>query len=134
MFLTLRRCLVVFLTILQLFTPWVHAHTGEQFLKSGLHIPGLERFETKDDKLIVQLKGLQLNHALEGMIVAIDMGVKQHQINPLDNNDGNSFIHQSLITLNAQILRFDVNVSQQKSQFVDTVLIQENSPRAPPLQ
>ena len=134
MFLTLRRYLVIFLTILQLFIPLVHAHTGEQFLKPGLHIPGLEHYEAKQNKFIVQLKALKHNDATQGMIVAIDMGGKQYHINPLDSNDGHYFIHQSLIALNAQIFRFDVNVSQQQKQFVDTALIQENSPRAPPSQ
>ena len=133
MFLTLRRCLIIFLTILQLFLPLVHAHTGGQFLKSGLHIPGLEHFEAKDDKLIVQLKPLQHNYLTEGMIVAIDIGVKQPQINPLDSNNGHYFIHQTLMASNTRIFNVDVNYFPQYKPLLYPVLIEENSPRAPPL-
>jgi hypothetical protein len=98
-----------------------------------LHIPGLEHFEAKDDKLIVQLKPLQHNHLTEGMIVAIDIGVKPHMVNPLDSNNGHYFIHQTLMASNTRIFNVDVNYFPQYKPLLYPVLIQENSPRAPPL-
>ena len=134
MFLTLRIYLVIILTVLQLFIPLVHAHTGDQSLKPGLHIPGLEHYEAKQNKLTVQIKALQHNDYTDGMIVAIDMGVKQHQINPLDINDSHYFIHQTSMILNIYFLSVDANYFPQHKHLLYPLLIQENSPRAPPSQ
>ena len=131
MFLTPRRFLVIFITILQLFIPLVHAHEGEQFLKLGLHVPGLENYGAMHEGSFAKITAIQHNDSAEGMIVAVGLGFKQKQINPLAIAGSQYFIHQNFITLNTAALKFDVNYSPQYKRF-SSDLIQENSPRAPP--
>ena len=44
MFSTLRKFIVIFLTMLQFIAPLVHAHASEHSSKQGLHVPGLEQY------------------------------------------------------------------------------------------
>ena len=44
MFTTLRKFIVIFLVLLQLIAPLVHAHAGEDISNTGLHVPGLEMY------------------------------------------------------------------------------------------
>jgi hypothetical protein len=46
MLLSSRSLLPLFLVILQFFAPLLHAHTGQQHPHFGLHIPGLEAYNT----------------------------------------------------------------------------------------
>ncbi len=132
MFLTPRRFLVVFLTILQFIMPFVHAHEGGQFLKQGLHVPGLENYSALQDELVVQIKVLQNNPSAEGMIVAVDVGVKQKYVHHENTVDSDYFILQGLRSLNTAVFRVDDYRSPQLKPFSYPVLIEENSPRAPP--
>ena len=82
MFSTLRKFIVIFLTMLQFIAPLVHAHASEYNSKQGLHVPGLERYGAEHNMLISQMKTLQYNVCVEGMIVAVDIGIKQNRTNP----------------------------------------------------
>ena len=54
MFTTLRKFLVIFLAMLQLFAPLVHAHTGNKASDLGLHVPGLEILGVDHEALMSQ--------------------------------------------------------------------------------
>ncbi len=41
--------LFIILALLQLVTPLVHAHTGEESIKQGLHLPGYEHYSVNLD-------------------------------------------------------------------------------------
>jgi hypothetical protein len=54
MFTTLRKFTVIFLAILQLIAPLVHAHAGEKVSSLGLHVPGLERYDVEHEAAMSQ--------------------------------------------------------------------------------
>ncbi len=81
MFSTLRKFIVIFLTMLQFIAPLVHAHESTHGSKLGLHIPGLEQYSAENKTHIDQMKTVQYNVSAESMIVAVDMGLKQNRAN-----------------------------------------------------
>ena len=94
MFSTLRKFIVIFLTMLQFIAPLVHAHASEHGSKQGLHVPGLEHYGAENKMLIAQMKTLQYNVSVDGMIVAVDIGLKQTKTNPQADSDNNYYLHQ----------------------------------------
>ncbi|MGZ8137233.1 MAG: hypothetical protein ACXWTQ_07865, partial [Methylococcaceae bacterium] len=58
---TLRKFTVIFLAILQLIAPLVHAHAGEKTSDLGLHVPGLEMYGVKHDALMSQAVNYDFN-------------------------------------------------------------------------
>jgi hypothetical protein len=134
MFSTLRKFLVIFLTMLQFIAPLVHAHTSEHSSKQGLHVPGLEHYGAEHNTLIAQMKTLPYNVCVDGMIVAVDTGLKHNRMNPRTDSDNNYYLHQQTIAFNASVSRFDTTVSPQPQPFVYPLFISSHSPRAPPAQ
>lgn len=73
MFAIPRLLLIVFLGILQLFAPFMHAHASENATHTGLHIPGLEVYGEET---------AQLSNLAEGgetdcdVVVMVDAGIK----------------------------------------------------------
>ena len=134
MFSTLRKFLVIFLTMLQFIAPLVHAHASEPSLKQGLHVPGLEHYGAEHNTLIAQMKTLQDNVSVDGMIVAVDTGLKQNQTNPQTDSDNNYYLPQQTVAFNTAVSRFDTNFSPQPQQLVYRLFIPSPPPRAPPAQ
>ncbi len=166
MFTTLRKFTVIFLAILQLFAPLVHAHTGEKSSELGLHVPGLEMYGVEHDASVFQAVnydsssdrigsrpittlltsmdgGNAVNRlepsrppslAVEGIIVGIDAGMKNNQVNAAADSDNSHYLHQQAPAFNAAISPFDINFSPQAQQFVCRLFIPSLSPRAPPAQ
>ena len=134
MFSTPRKFLVIFLTMLQFIAPLVHAHASEHGLKQGLHVPGLEHYFAEHNTLIAQMKTLYGNVSVDGMIVAVDMGIKQNRTNPQTDSDNNYYLHQQTATFNTAVSRFDTNFSPQPQQLVYRLFDPLHSPRAPPAQ
>ncbi len=132
MFSTLRKYLVVFLTLLQFIAPLVHAHAGEPGSTSGLHVPGLEYFSTEHNTPAAQMKRLSYNNAVEGMIVAVDSGVKQSQINQTSDLAPHYYLPQQAFVFNKAGSRFDAHFSSLSQQFVYCLLIPSPPQRAPP--
>jgi hypothetical protein len=132
MFSTLHKYLVVFLTLLQFIAPLVHAHAGGSGSMPGLHVPGLEHFSAEHNTPPVQLKMLSYNNAVEGMIVAVDSGVKQSQINQASGSVPHYYLPQQAFFFNNADSRFDANFSPQFQQLVYCLLIPSPPPRAPP--
>ncbi|MFI3199351.1 MAG: hypothetical protein QX196_13635 [Methylococcaceae bacterium] len=132
MFSTLRKYLVVFLTLLQFIAPLVHAHAGGSGSMPGLHVPGLEHFSTEHNTPPDQLKMLSYNNAVEGMLVAVDNGVRQSQINQPGDSATHYYLPQQAFVFNDADLRFDVSFSPQSQQLVYCLLIPSPPPRAPP--
>ncbi len=71
------KSIILFLTVLQFFSPLVHAHTGDNKFKLGLHIPGLENYVLDKDTLVSQ--NVNSNWADEGLAVMVDAGIKLNQ-------------------------------------------------------
>ena len=134
MFSTIRKFIVIFLTMLQFIAPLVHAHASEHSSKKGLHVPGLERYGAEHNAPVAQLEALQCNVSMDGMIVGVDIGIKQNRTNPRADSDNNYFLHQQTVAFTSAVSRFDTNFSPQPQQLVYQLFIPSHSPRAPPAQ
>ena len=134
MFSTLRKFIVIFLTMLQFIAPLVHAHSSEHGSNQGLHIPGLEHYGAENNTLIDQIKTLTYNVSVDCMIVAVDLGLKQNQTNPHTDSDNNNYLHQQPVAFNTAVFRFDTNFSPQPEQLVYRLFIPLPPSRAPPAQ
>ncbi len=132
MFSALRKFLFIFLAILQLIAPLVHAHAGEKVSDLGLHVPGLEMYGVKHDALMSQAVNYDFNS--EGIIVGVDAGMKDGQDNVVVDLDDNHYLHQQSALFKTALSPFDTNFSPQPAQFVCRLLIPSLSPRAPPAQ
>lgn len=132
MFSTLRKSLVIFLTMLQFIAPLVHAHASEHGLKQGLHVPGLEQYGAENTTLLAQMKTLQYNVSVDGMIVGVDIGFKQNRTNPTSDSDNNYYLHQQIVAFDPAVSRFDTKFSSQPPLFGYPLFIPSHSPRAPP--
>lgn len=134
MFSTLRKFLVIFLTMLQFIAPLVHAHASEHSSKQGLHVPGLEHYGAGHNTPVAQLEALQYNVSVDGMVVGVDIGLKQSRTNRQADSDNNYYLHQQTAAFNTAVSRFDTHFSPPPQQFVYPVFIPAHSPRAPPAQ
>jgi hypothetical protein len=93
MIFSFRPCLVIFLVLLQCIAPLVHAHTGENFLAQGLHIPGLEIYTQSVSvdalKSIPSATVLPCKVSLvcrdtdEGQVVGVDAGLHRDLAIPM---------------------------------------------------
>ena len=118
--------------MLQFIAPLVHAHASEYRLKQGIHVPGLEHYGAENKTLPAQMKTLQHNVCVNGMIVGIDLGLKQNRTNPHTDSDDNYYLHQQSGAFNTAVSRLDTNFSPPPKQFVYLAFIPSHSPRAPP--
>jgi hypothetical protein len=134
MFSTLRKFLVVFLTMLQFIAPLVHAHAREHVSKQGLHVPGLEHYGAEHNAQATQLVALQCKASMDGMVVGVDLGLKQNRTNLRTDLDNNYYLHQQTVAFNSMVSRFDTNFSPQPQQLVYRLFVPSNTPRAPPAQ
>lgn len=145
MFITLRKFTVIFLAMLQLFAPLVHAHVGEKtgllpnFGLATLHVPGLEKYSVDRDALIPQVEMPYCNLSThdassDGMLIGIDAGIKDSQSNAGVDLDHSYYLHQQTAIFKTALSPFDINFSPQSQLFVSRLLIPSLSPRAPPAQ
>ena len=134
MFSTLRKFFVIFLTMLQFIAPLVHAHASEYGAKQGLHVPGLEYYGAEHTMPSDQMKTLQYNVSVDGMIAGVDTGLKQNQTNPQTDSDNDYYLPQKTAAFNVPVSRFDTNFSPQPEQFVCRLFIPFPLSRAPPTQ
>jgi len=125
---TLRKFTFIFLAIVQLIAPLVHAHTGEKSSYLGLHVPGLESYGAEQGTLMVHAQ--QPDFSADGIMVSIDAGIQDKQVNA-DVTDS-PYLPQHIPLVNAAIFPFDINFSPQSQPFVCRVLSPSLSPRAPP--
>jgi hypothetical protein len=128
----LRKSTIIFLAILQLIAPLVHAHTGEENSDFGLHFHGLEMHGVEHDTLVFHAVSHDFRY--EGIIVGIDAGIQNKQVNTVVGSDHSHYLHQQASVFNVAISPFDINFSPQSQQFVCRLSIPSLSPRAPPAQ
>ena len=132
MFTTLRKFLVIFLAMLQLFAPLVHAHTGNKTSDLGLHVPGLEMYGVDHEALMSQAISHDFSSA--GTVVGVDAGIKDKLVVVVSDLDHSHYLRQQAPLFNAAIFPFDINFSPQSQHVVCRLLIPSLSPRAPPVQ
>jgi hypothetical protein len=126
---TLRKFLVVFLTLLQFIAPLVHAHANETGAGQGLHVPGLEYYGGGDDRT----QALQYHVSMDGVIVGIDTGLKQNRANFQADPGNDYYLPQHTAAFNADAVApggyFSVRSQQPACR---RFLISPFPPRAPP--
>lgn len=134
MFSLLRTPIIVFLVLLQLFAPLVHAHTGEQIFTTGLHVPGLEAYvdapSVKQTTAILRATSQQTN--AEGILVDINTGLKAKHSTVLDDTDAPLYIAPDTLAITATLSEYDCNFSPQPQQAVTHVFAIAPPARAPP--
>jgi hypothetical protein len=129
----LSKSILFFLTILQLFAPLVHAHTGDSRIKIGLHVPGLENYQSNKHTLVSQ--SVNSDWVDEGLAVMVDAGIKVKH-DGLVQETGQVSLTLSSQWLTPQALTLaGYNFSPHPNPLVpnnplDSVL----APRAPPAQ
>ncbi len=127
MFTALRKSTVIFLVILQLLAPLVHAHAGEKGSDVGLHIHGLEMHNVEHDTFVFQ--AIEHDFHADGIVIGIAAGIKDKHVNTADNSH---YLHQQAPLFNTALFPFDINFSPQAQQFICRLFIPSLSPRAPP--
>ena len=120
--------------MLQFIAPLVHAHASEHSSKQGLHVPGLENYSAEHNTFLAQMKTSPSNVFVDGMIVAVDIGIKQNQANPQTDSDNNYYLHQQIALFNPAVFLLDTNFSPHSQQFIYPLFTPSHSPRAPPAQ
>ena len=134
MFSTPRLLLVIVLTMLQFIAPLVHAHASKDYPHQGLHVPGLEGYGVAHNTLVSQMKILPYNISVDGIIVAVDMGIKQSQTKARINSDSHYYLNAQILVLNTVVSRFDANFSPQPQQLAYCLFSPSPPSRAPPVQ
>jgi hypothetical protein len=129
---TLRKFAVIFLSVLQLIAPLVHAHTGEKISTLGLHVPGLEMYNAEQDAQAFQASSHDFSSV--GVIVGVDAGMKDKKLNAVADLDHSHYLHEQVSAFNPAVSPFDTNFSPQATQLVCRLFIPSFSPRAPPAQ
>ena len=127
-----RKLLVIFLVMLQLIAPLVHAHTGEKVSGlAGFHVPGLEMYSVEHDACMSQ--AVSVDFSPDGIIVGVNAGIKDKQVYLLTDND-NCYNPHQIPAFNTAHILFNVNLSPQPAQLLCRLFILSPSPRAPPTQ
>jgi hypothetical protein len=129
---TLRLFLIIFLAMLQLVAPLVHAHTDEKSLPTGLHIPGLELYAYDSDRLASE--AVNHNIEIEGIIVGVDMGIKNKLIKAAADLDNHYYLYPHKIIFNPLISSFSNSFSPQSPPFFCRLFTSSHTSRAPPVQ
>jgi hypothetical protein len=129
MFITLRKFLVIFLAMLQLIAPLVHAHAGQKSLDLGLHVPGLEMYGIEHEDHI--FRATSVNFSPDGIVVGVDAGMKDKRVNVLADLDISYYLLQAT-AFNVAYSLFDSNFPSEAAQLACRLLIPSLSPRAPP--
>ena len=133
MFLLVRKFIVILLTLLQCIAPLVHAHASEHGgYRQGFHVPGFEQYGVQTQMLRVQIKKVQNNTSLEGLIVAVDIGHKQNPTNPSIDSDSDFFLHQQTTLFVPAVSRLNTSISSLPQQPVYSFFSSSPPARAPP--
>ena len=134
MFSTLRKFIVIFLTLLQFIAPLVHAHASEYPSKPGLHVPGLEEYGAENKTLMARMQTMHYNVCADGIIVGVDTGLKQKRTNRQIDPDNGYYLHQQTVAFNPLVSRFDRHFSPQPQLPDYRFIILSPPPRAPPVR
>jgi len=142
MFSVSRTFLVIFLALLQLLAPLVHAHAGEGFFAGDagkLHIPGLEAYEGEDGLLAydtgnTQYCGAKLDEAPDGIVVGVDTGIEQDQDDGIADADLYYWLPRQTIVFNARIALLENVGPRSPPCLLSRYLFSPHSPRAPPVR
>ncbi len=127
----LRIFTVIFLAILQLIAPLVHAHTGENIPVPGFHVPGLEMYGV--DHVEFESQVISRAFSSDGILVAVDAGMIDKKIS-VDTEDNGPYLQYQALAINIGPSPFYTKIPSQSSQIVCRLIAPSQTPRAPPAQ
>lgn len=84
----LRQSTVALLVLLQFVAPLLHAHTGEELVNHGVHVPGLEALASHHP-VSSSIETISVRK-ISGIIVNVSNGIKQ--LNNLRNSNSQAFL------------------------------------------
>lgn len=143
MIFSIRLFLVTFLVLLQFIAPLVHAHTSEETLSQGVHVPGLEHYAQSSntnsfhENLLCKVSAF-CNH-IDGIVVGVDTGFNRDAVLPIqalqkiiaDLHDDNYLpVHSIIFKFVVFILIATLAIST--IPLVNQLASFAHSPRAPP--
>jgi hypothetical protein len=137
MFSKLRNSLVIFLALLQLVAPLVHAHACENnqtYRESSpgkLHIPGLEAYSASN---LLAFDAVDHRYATEGIAFGVDAGIKQKEAKHSFASNTIYFLAQQPAITASFNSSLAINSPPPVPIFYHRLLPHSQSPRAPPAQ
>ena len=129
---TLRKILIIFLTILQLFAPLVHAHASESHSNQGLHVPGLERYSSHHQSSTYIKAHSSFHACIDGVLVGVGLGLKQKPSAAPSDTDNSVYVPRQIPLLSNVALPLKVYHSGQKQPLLARLLASPPPSRAPP--
>ena len=129
---TLPKCLIIFLTILQLFAPLVHAHASETSTDQGFHVPGLEHYSSHHESSVAQIKAYSLHACIDGVLVGVGLGLKQNQSPAPSDTDNSYSLPMQISLLSSVALPLKIYDSGQRQPLLARLLASPPPSRAPP--
>ena len=124
-----RHSFVSFLILLQFAAPLLHAHTGEELINDGIHIPGLEVIASPhpDSMSFEAISAYEIS----GIIIDVSSGIKRLDIIPGKNIQTSHVSSDRFLALNYRKPKFaHVFYSSSPPPPEPSVLV--HTPRAPP--
>jgi len=131
MFPTLRKFLIIFLTILQLFAPLVHAHASEIHTNDGFHVPGLEHYSSHHESP-AYIKAPTLQACIDGVLVGVGLGLKQNQKAVKFDTDNSYYVPLQTPLLSSVVVPLITYGSGQVQPILARLLASPPPSRAPP--
>ena len=128
---TLRKFLIIFLTILQLFAPLVHAHASESASNQGLHVPGLEHYSSHHDSS-AYFKAHALHACVDGVLISIGVGLKQTSSTAQSDTDNSVYLPMQISLLSSVALPLETYHPRQSQPLLTRLLVSPPPSRAPP--
>ena len=144
MFNVSSKILIVFLVLLQFFAPLLHAHTGDNFLVQGIHVPGLEVFEIDYNTETITNVELRSNLTScdmdEGMVVGVNTGLKSNKdmfllklLKSFSDLNNPALLLQLATLIKTSFLVLIILFLLQKNIQIKPFTILAHTTRAPPL-
>jgi hypothetical protein len=131
MILTVRRYLLVLLGLLQLVAPLVHAHSGNNFVQFGLHLPNLEVYSVITQQNMPLLQTTDYLSSQIDAIVSISSGIKNQNL-ATDEQPALLYFSPVPFVFSIALISCEINFSPQPSLNTKSFIHSPQSPRAPP--
>lgn len=130
MFSVFDKSMVIFLTLLQLVVPLVHAHAGSVAPHNGLHVPGLETYSVLNETL--NHETAISRQSSDCSIVAVDTGIKPAACQQSIDNGQDAALPFPFYGFNLTVPLFYNNFSPPELLPARQVFSSQAFPRAPP--
>lgn len=126
------KILFIALVFLQFVAPLVHAHSGNDFARFGLHLPTFEIYSVAQTQNFIAVHSIDILAPLEDAIVSISTGIE----NPQNDTDDLSFLFYfppPPIFVSLTLKSCEINFSPQLFYSTKLLVYSPHSPRAPPV-